>query len=158
VDWANNQTSVLIEDRESSDKPIRVQVAVTINVGHLKTDFSRTSKQRDNGLNCPTSSTISMAHYAVKADFAPRLPQKEGCKRHIDICVPQGCLLDPKYPAVVSVRHLTQQAVADAAIKPLAPLVPTEASAGVHVSFPTFCAGGVDDRKNRCNPALPLAY
>ncbi|MBC8242090.1 MAG: hydantoinase B/oxoprolinase family protein [Alphaproteobacteria bacterium] len=132
VGQASNQTSVLIEDDVSSDQPIRIQAAVTIKGGRLKIDFSGTSEQRENGLNCPASSTISMVHYAVKAVFAPGLPQNEGCNRPIDIRVPQGCLLAPKYPAAVS--------------------------AGAHVSFPTFCAGGVDDRKNRGNPAQPPTY
>ena len=158
VDQANNQTSVLIEDDVSSNDPIRIQVAVSINDRRLNIDFSGTSEQRDNGLNCPASSTISMVHFAVKAIFAPGLPQNEGCNRPIDISVPQGCLLDPKYPAAVSVRHLTQQAVADAVIKALAPIVPDAASAGAHVSFPTFCAGGLDDRRNRDKPELSPPY
>ena len=43
-------------------------------------------------------------------------------------------------------RHLTQQALADAVLKALTPLVPETAAAGCHVSFPTFAAGGLDDR------------
>ena len=144
---ATNTACVLIEDDVSTDEPIRIQVAIAIRDGRLSIDFTGTSDQRDNALNCPASSTISMVHYAVKAVFAPGLPQNEGCNRPIDISVPEGCLLAPTHPAAVSVRHLTQQAVADSVIKALAPLAMTTVSAGAHVSFPTFCAGGVDDRR-----------
>ncbi len=143
---AGNEAHVLVEDDVATEEPIRIQVAVSIRDGRLKIDFAGTSEQRDNALNCPASSTISMVHYAVKAVFAPGLPQNEGCNRPIDIHVPEGSLLAPAYPAAVSVRHLTQQAVADAVIKTLAPLAADTASAGAHVSFPTVCAGGVDDR------------
>jgi N-methylhydantoinase B len=44
------------------------------------------------------------------------------------------------------VRHLTQQALADCVLKAMAPLAPERAAAGCQVSFPTFCAGGFDDR------------
>lgn len=148
VGEATNQTSVLVEDDVSTKEPIRIQVTVTVKDGRLKIDFDGTSGMRENALNCPESSTISMVHYAVKAVFAPGLPQNEGCNRPIDLIVPEGSLIAPKHPAAVSVRHLTQQAVADCVIKALAPMAPKTASAGAHVSFPTFCAGGVDDRVN----------
>jgi len=125
-----NQTSVLVEDDVSTDEPIRIQVTVSIKDGRLKIDFAGTSEQRENALNCPESSTISMVHYAVKAVFAPGLPQNEGCNRPIDLVVPDGSLLAPRHPAAVSVRHLTQQAVADAVIKALAPMAPTAVSMG----------------------------
>jgi N-methylhydantoinase B len=87
-----------------------------------------------------------MVHFAVKALFAPALPQNEGCNCPVEIRLPEGTVLSPRRPAAVSVRHLTQQALADAVLKALTPLVPAAAAAGCHVSFPTFAAGGLDDR------------
>src|SRR5258705_482457 len=98
------------------------------------------------GPNCPLASTLSMVHFAVKALFAPTLLQNEGCNRPVEIRIPEGSVLSPRRPAAVSVRHLTQQALADAVLKALTPLVPGTAAAGCHISFPTFCAGGLDDR------------
>lgn len=137
---------VLMEDDVASDEPMRVEVTVTVRDGRLSFDFTGTSPQRANGLNCPAASTTSMVNYAVKAVLAPDLPHNEGCNRPIAVKVPQGSLLAPNHPAAVSVRHMTQQAIADSVIKALAPLSPKTASACAHLSFPTFTAGGVDDR------------
>ena len=137
---------VLIEDGFGAPEPISIRVQATVQGDRLVIDFAGTSAQRDCGLNCPLASTLSMVHFAVKALLAPTLPQNEGCNRPVEIRIPEGSVLSPRRPAAVSVRHLTQQALADAVLKALTPLVPGTAAAGCHISFPTFCAGGLDDR------------
>ena len=99
-----------------------------------------------------------MMNYAVKCILAPEIAQNEGCNRPVTLIVPEGTVLNPRRPAAVSVRHLTQQALADCVLKAMAPLAPGRASAGCQVSFPTFCAGGFDDRpekRNGSNSAQP---
>ena len=137
---------VLMEDDVASNDPIRIKVAVDITGDGLAIDFTGTSEQRDNALNCPIASTVSMVHYAVKCIVAPGIAQNEGCNRPISIRVPDGCVLNPRRPAAVSVRHLTQQALADAVLKALSPLAPGGVSAACHISFPTIGAGGFDER------------
>lgn len=142
----SSSAAVMIEDGFGAPEPILIQVKAEIAEGRLILDFTGTSPQRACGLNCPPSSTISMVHFAVKALFAPDLPQNEGCNRPVELRVPEGSILSPSRPAAVSVRHLTQQALADAVLKALTPLSPDTASAACHVSFPTFVSAGLDDR------------
>jgi N-methylhydantoinase B len=146
IGQARGEASVLIEDGFGAAEPIAIKVQAMVERDRLVLDFTGTSEQRDCGLNCPPASTHSMVHFAVKALFAPALPQNEGCNRPVEIRLPEGTVLSPRRPAAVSVRHLTQQALADAVLKALTPLVPAAAAAGCHVSFPTFAAGGLDDR------------
>ncbi|HEX7199167.1 MAG TPA: hydantoinase B/oxoprolinase family protein, partial [Dongiaceae bacterium] len=146
IGQARGEATVLIEDGFGAAEPIAIKVRAMIERDRLILDFTGTSAQRDCGLNCPPASTHSMVHFAVKALFAPSLPQNEGCNRPVEIRLPEGTVLSPRRPAAVSVRHLTQQALADAVLKALTPLVPAAAAAGCHVSFPTFAAGGLDDR------------
>ncbi len=136
----------LIEDDATSDALMRLKVKASIADGILTLDFTGTSGQRPNGLNNPFASTISMAHYAVKVVFTPELPQNEGCNRPVRVIVPEGSLLNPREPAAVSVRHLTQQAVADVVLKALAQMAPEASTAGCQISFPTFVVGGFDLR------------
>ena len=140
---------VLIEDDVTTDEPIRLHARVTIAGDALEVDLSGSSDQRANGLNCPEASTASMVNYAVKCIVAPDLVQNQGWVRPISIKTRRGSILDPHRPAAVSVRHLTQQALADAVLKAMAPIDPTSAAAGCQVSFPTFVAGGFDDRPER---------
>lgn len=142
-----SRAEILTEDDAATDEPMHLVCAARIEDGALTIDFTGTSEQRPNGLNCPVASTISMVHYAVKVTFTPELPQNEGCNRPVRIVIPEGTILNPREPAAVSVRHLTQQAVADVVLKALAPLAPATASAGCQISFPTFVIGGFDRRE-----------
>lgn len=140
------RAEILIEDDAASDEPMRLAVTVTVRDGGLHVDFTGSSAQRPNGLNNPYASTLSMVHYAVKVVFTPDLPQNEGCNRPVTVTVPEGSILNPKEPAAVSVRHLTQQAVADVVLKALAMIAPSASIAGCQISFPTFVIGGFDQR------------
>ncbi len=137
---------ILIEDDASSSEPMRLAVTASVEDGGLVVDFAGTSPQRQNGLNNPFASTISMVHYAVKVVFTPGLPQNEGCNRPVTVRVPEGSILNPREPAAVSVRHLTQQAVADVVLKALSAIAPGASIAGCQISFPTFAIGGFDER------------
>jgi N-methylhydantoinase B len=158
IGHGHNEAVVLIEDGFGAPEPIAIKVNATIHGDRLTIDFAGTSDQRDCALNCPLSSTLSMVHFAVKALFAPGLAQNEGCNRPVEIKILEGSVLSPRRPAAVSVRHLTQQALADAVLKALTPLVPGTASAGCHISFPTFCAGGLDDRPGALADAEAPGY
>jgi N-methylhydantoinase B len=140
------EASVLMEDDVATDDPIKINVAVTVAGDELTVDFAGTSGQRDNALNNPIVSTLSMVNYAVKCIVAPDIPQNEGCNRPVTLKVPERSVLNPERPAAVSVRHLTQQMLADCVLRAMAPLAPERAAAGCQVAFPTFAAGGLDDR------------
>ena len=143
------EAEMLIEDDVTSDRPIRLHARVTVAGDGLEVDLTGSDDQRANGLNCPEASTGSMVNYAVKCVVAPDLVQNQGCVRPIAVKIRKGSILDPHAPAAVSVRHLTQQALAEVVLKAMAPINPEGAAAGCQVSFPTFVAGGYDDRPER---------
>ena len=141
------RAEILIEDDAASAEPMRLAVEVTIGDGTLTADFTGTEPQRANGLNCPVASTISMAHYAVQAVFAPDQLLNDGFNRAIELVLPKDSLINPRAPAAVSCRHLTEQAVADVVLKALAQIAPDLSTAGSQISFPTFGIGGFDHRR-----------
>jgi N-methylhydantoinase B len=141
------RAEILIEDDAASAEPMRLAVEVTIGDGTLTADFTGTEPQRANGLNCPVASTISMAHYAVQAVFAPDQLLNDGFNRAIQLVLPRDSLINPRAPAAVSCRHLTEQAVADVVLKALAQIAPDLSTAGSQISFPTFGIGGFDHRR-----------
>ncbi len=143
---AEAAATILMEDDASSAEPMRLSVRIAIRNGRISLDFAGTSAQRPNGLNNPIASTISMVCYAVKVVFTPDLPQNEGFNRALSISIPERSILNPAAPAAVSVRHLTQQAVADVVLKALAEIAPEKSIAGTQISFPTFVVGGLDTR------------
>jgi len=140
------EATLLIEDDVTSDDPLTLHAKVTLEDESMIVDLSQSSDQLASGLNCPESSTISMVHYAIKALVAPELPQNQGCDRPISIVTRKGSIFDPERPAAVSVRHLTQQALAELVLKALTTDTNGNVSAGSQVSFPAFVLGGFDDR------------
>lgn len=138
-----------IEDGIASQEPINLAVAITVAGDEILVDFDGTSTQRDFGLNCPQASTVSMVNYAMKCLLAPAIKPNDGLNRPIRINVPDGTVLNPRFPGAVSSRHFTQQAVAEVVLKAMLPLMPEHAAAGGQISFSSLRAGGVDDRPAR---------
>jgi N-methylhydantoinase B len=87
-----------------------------------------------------------MTLYAMRCIIAPDVPQNDGCARPVKIIVPSGSLLNPDRPAAVGLRHYTQLAVAEVVLKALVSSTSGRAAAGCNISFPSFRAGGFDDR------------
>jgi N-methylhydantoinase B len=128
------------------ERPLRLEVTVTVDDGSVQADFTGTDPQTRGSLNCPLSSTVSSVWYAVRCMIAADVPQNEGAYRPISTHVPEGCLLNPVFPAPVSVRHLTEQKVADLMLEALLEACPERSAAGCSVSFPTFNVTGVHPR------------
>jgi len=125
------------------ERPLRLEVAVTVGEDGVHADFTGTDVQTRGSLNCPIASTVSSVWYAVRCMIAADVPQNEGAYRPITTHVPEGCLLNPVFPAPVSVRHLTEQKVADLMLQALLDACPERAAAGCSVSFPTFNVTGL---------------
>ncbi|CAM3617757.1 Hydantoinase B/oxoprolinase domain-containing protein [Bordetella sputigena] len=141
-----------VENNISSDELIRVRAGITIQGDTISVDFAGSSDQVGCALNVPWSSTVSLTTYALKCLLTPDIPQNGGCNRPVSISAPEGCILNPRRAAAVGSRHYIAQAVADAVLKALAPVVPAHSAAGAHISFPIFRAGGMDDRPQLTTP------
>lgn len=152
------EAEIFIEDEIDRPDPIRLKAAVEVEPDGLTVDFSGTSEQRENALNCPYASTVSMTLYAVRCMSAPDVNQNGGCSRPVTVIVPPGTVLNPRRPAAVGNRHFTQQAVADVVLRAMLDLAPERAAAGSQISFPTFRAGGFDDRADRARSGNERSY
>ena len=126
------------------DGPLRLEVTVTLSGDAVPVKSACTAPQTRGSLNCPLSSTISSVWYAVRCMIAADVAQNEGAYRPITTHVPEGCLLNPVFPAPVSVRHLTEQKVADLMLQALLGACPERSAAGCSVAFPTFNITGLD--------------
>jgi N-methylhydantoinase B len=126
--------------------PVRIVATVTVGDGAIAVDFSGTDPQVRGSLNCPIASTVSSVWYAVRCMIEADIQQNQGCYRPITVTAPEGCLLNPLPPAAVSVRHLTEQKVADVMLQALREAKPERSAAGCSVSFPTFNLTGTDPR------------
>lgn len=88
-------------------EPFTFHVEVTLRGGEVTVDFTGTSPQQPRAVNCVMAYTSAMTGFALKALLLPELPNNEGIFRPIRVHAPEGCILNPRYPAAVGGRAAT---------------------------------------------------
>ncbi|WP_309627477.1 hydantoinase B/oxoprolinase family protein [Brevundimonas sp.] len=93
---------------------IRVQIDVDPDARTAKVDFTGTSDQRPTNFNAPLSITRAATLYVFRTLVDDAIPLNEGCMKPITLIVPEGSMLNPRYPAAVVAGNVeTSQAVVD---------------------------------------------
>jgi N-methylhydantoinase B len=88
------------------DKPITMKMELTIKGDEIVMDFAGTDGQVDRAINCALCYTNAMAMYGVKVCTSPNLPNNEGAWRPITLKAPEGCIVNPQFPAPGGSRML----------------------------------------------------
>ncbi len=122
VDWLDNDGIAL-------DKPIRIEVAVTLRDASIHIDFTGTSPQVRGPMNCVPSGSMAAACFAIRALTDPAIPTNAGCFRPISLHLPEGSLVNPREPAPVNARTSTIKRIAGAIIAALAEVLPDKVPA-----------------------------
>ncbi|ETW92427.1 MAG: hypothetical protein ETSY2_53450, partial [Candidatus Entotheonella gemina] len=78
------------------DIPIRVRIDVQGD--RIRLDFSGTSPQVPGNLNTGLNATQSAACYAIKALLDPEIPNNQGVLNVIEVFVPEGSLINCRFP------------------------------------------------------------
>lgn len=77
-------------------------------------DFSGTSPQQSSNFNAPEAVCKAAVLYVFRTLVDDKIPLNAGCLKPLDIIVPEGCMLNPRYPAAVVAGNVeTSQAVVD---------------------------------------------
>ena len=93
---------------------IRVRIDVDAETRSAVVDFTGTSGQRPNNFNAPLSITRAATLYVFRTLVDDAIPLNEGCLKPIRLIVPEGSMLNPRYPAAVVAGNVeTSQAVVD---------------------------------------------
>jgi len=78
-------------------------------------DFSGTSPATHNNLNAPRAVCQAAVMYVFRTLVQSDIPLNAGCRRPLQVIIPEGCLLDPLYPAAVVGGNVeTSQCITDA--------------------------------------------
>lgn len=94
-------------------------IAVSVTVDHknrtARVDFTGTSAQQKTNINAPEAVTRAAVLYCFRVLSGEAIPLNGGCLRPIEIVVPPGSMLSPRYPAaVVAGNTETSQVVTNA--------------------------------------------
>ncbi|KAM3106502.1 hydantoinase B/oxoprolinase family protein [Phormidesmis sp. 146-33] len=99
------------------DDGSQIQVKISINKSDraAQVDFTGTSPQQSTNLNAPLAICKAVVLYVFRTLLDDDIPLNAGCLKPLEIIVPQGCLLNPNYPAAVVAGNVeTSQAIANA--------------------------------------------
>jgi N-methylhydantoinase B len=88
------------------ETPITLRMELTIKGDEIAMDFAGTDRQVDRAINCALCYTNAMAMYGVKVCTSPNLPNNEGAWRPITLKAPEGCIVNPQFPAPGGSRML----------------------------------------------------
>jgi N-methylhydantoinase B len=88
------------------DKPVTLKLSLTIEGDRIIADYTGTDAQVDRAINCALCYTYAMTMYGIKVCTSPNLPNNEGAWRSISIIAPEGCIINPVFPASGGSRML----------------------------------------------------
>ncbi|BAU64314.1 hydantoinase B/oxoprolinase family protein [Stanieria sp. NIES-3757] len=94
------------------------QINVTITINREKRsatiDFTGTSPQLENNFNAPSAVCKAAVLYVFRTLVQDNIPLNAGCLKPLKIIIPEGCMLNPRYPAAVVAGNVeTSQNITD---------------------------------------------
>ena len=102
--------------RYELDDGSHVQVAVSVDKEKrsAKIDFTGTSEQQPSNFNAPAAVARAAVLYVFRCLVADDIPLNDGVLKPLEIINPEGCMLNPRYPAAVVAGNVeTSQVVTD---------------------------------------------
>jgi len=98
------------------DSGARIAVTITIatDAREATIDFTGTSEQQASNYNAPSSICKAAVMYVFRTLVDADIPMNAGCLRPLKIVIPEGSMLNPRYPAAVVAGNVeTSQAITD---------------------------------------------
>src|SRR5687767_6175572 len=111
------------------EKPVRIEVAVTVRDGTIEFDLAGTDPQLKGPLNCVPSGSQAAAYFAVRVLTDPTIPTNGGCFRPVALKLPKGSLANPEEPAPVNARTSTIKRIATCMVSALEKVLPDRVGA-----------------------------
>lgn len=94
---------------------VKVRVAVDRRKRSATIDFTGTSAELPSNFNAPASVCKAAVLYVFRTLVDDDIPMNQGCLRPLNIVIPEGSMLRPRYPAAVVAGNVeTSQCIVDA--------------------------------------------
>jgi 5-oxoprolinase (ATP-hydrolysing) len=94
------------------------QITVAIKIDHAtrsaRIDFTGTSPQAKSNFNAPSAVCRAAVLYVFRTLVDDAIPMNEGCLKPLEVIIPEGSMLNPRYPAAVVAGNVeTSQCITD---------------------------------------------
>ena len=91
---------------------IRVSIEVDRKAREAVLDFTGTSDQLDSNFNAPSAVCMAAVLYVFRLMVDDDIPLNNGCLKPLKVIIPEGCMLNPSWPAAVVAGNVeTSQAI-----------------------------------------------
>ena len=93
---------------------IRVRISIDHAARSATIDFSGTSAQLPNNFNAPAAVCMAAVLYVFRTLVDDDIPLNAGCLKPLNVIIPEGSMLRPRYPAAVVAGNVeTSQCITD---------------------------------------------
>jgi 5-oxoprolinase (ATP-hydrolysing) len=93
---------------------IRVRIQIEKATRSARIDFTGTSAQLPNNFNAPAAVCMAAVLYVFRTLVDDDIPLNAGCLKPLQVTIPEGCMLRPRYPAAVVAGNVeTSQCITD---------------------------------------------
>ncbi len=109
---------VLTDGRFEYEMDSGARIAVTIGIDRPRReatiDFTGTSAQQPNNFNAPSAVCKAAVLYVFRTLVDDEIPMNAGCLKPLHIVIPEGSMLNPRFPAAVVAGNVeTSQTITD---------------------------------------------
>ncbi len=118
------------EEAGTSGRPITIKVAVTIKGSDIHVDYTGTSPQEDKAINVALNYTYAHTVFGLKAAINPVILNNTGSLRCFRVTAPEGCILNPRFPAALFWRIPIGHMLPEMVFHTLQPVIPERVMAG----------------------------
>src|SRR5260370_5227304 len=94
---------------------IKVKISIDKAARRAVIDFTGTSAQLETNFNAPSAVCKAAVLYVFRTLVDDEIPMNGGCLKPLELIIPAGSMLNPRYPAAVVAGNVeTSQCVTDA--------------------------------------------
>ena len=138
--------SYLDHDGFERERPVKIEVVITVEDDSLHFDFTGSDAQVTGFVNSSYGNTVSACFIAIFTIMDPDIPHNEGCFRPISVNAPEGSIVNAKEPAPMTLCTVsTAEVIIEACWRAFAHAIPERAPAAWARSLgPTY--SGIDPR------------
>ena len=118
-------TDYLDDDGSSPDaEPVPMHCKMTVQGSNLHFDFTGTGAQVATAINNVPYSAVSGIFYAVRTLTGDSAPNNDGCYQPVSYHMPEGSILNPRFPAPINARSVSLRRIIDTVLGVMAQAVP----------------------------------
>lgn len=96
------------------DAPITLLASVTVEADRIRVDFDGSSPSVARGINVVKAYTDAYTSFGIRCLIGADVPNNAGSLSLVEVSAPEGSILNARFPAAVTARHIIGQLLPDA--------------------------------------------